>query len=108
MRRPNRRWRGVARGDRHAGVAAGAYARLDRDAAEHLQLQLPGDGAAAAGTEDVVLHCAVGQMKPDMFSTTPMVRTFTLVNMAMALRASIRLTSCGVVTTTARQRDGAG
>ena len=40
-------------------------------------------------------------MKPDMFSTTPMVRTLTLVNMAIALRASIRLTSWGVVTTTA-------
>ena len=42
-----------------------------------------------------------GQMKPLMFSTTPRVRTFTLLNIAIALRASSRLTSCGVVTTTA-------
>ena len=42
-----------------------------------------------------------GQMKPLMFSMTPSVRTLTLLNIAIALRASSRLTSCGVVTTTA-------
>ena len=40
-------------------------------------------------------------MKPLMFSTTPRVRTLTLVNMAIALRASIRDASWGVVTITA-------
>jgi hypothetical protein len=40
-------------------------------------------------------------MKPLMFSITPSVRTLTLLNIATALRASSRLTSCGVVTITA-------
>ena len=42
-----------------------------------------------------------GQMKPLMFSTTPRVRTLTLENIAIALRASRSETSWGVVTITA-------
>jgi hypothetical protein len=42
-----------------------------------------------------------GQTKVAMFSTMPSTGTSSLRNIASPLRASIRATSCGVVTTTA-------
>src|SRR5579859_1838318 len=46
-------------GDRRTRIAARAYARLQGNSAEHLEVELAGDSLAAAGAEDVVLLAAV-------------------------------------------------
>ena len=43
----------------------------------------------------------LGHTKPDMFSMTPIIGKLTFLQNVISLRTSNKLTSCGVVTTTA-------